>query len=681
MARRKVYQKVKWFWWRSSRISILRTMAIKKIFQNPYVVITLIALLIQSVMLVLFFSLPDPLGLSLSDMFSGKILWQIFMAFGAVLVISSIFMFLKAPRAMALFYAFYFFLAAVDYDVFRFSHQRLSYSFLRTYFHFSNMTDPTTISTLGGDLAGTCCWLAVLFLAFAGSIIFVVLYTLKRRRNKNAVRPVGKKWALCFLGTGLTLSVIPLILFLAGTRGIVTIPVINMPVDMRFTLGKHTLTAPVLHIAAVETFEFMKDDYTITEELLQDLDSFLPADYAARRHESGKYPTFAEPSSQKFRANYPYNIVFIFGESFKGRILNQMLEGDTALAPNLWKLASGKYFERDSVVTGGGLWFKNAYSGGYPTVRGTTSTYLGFPSHPNRDVPSFYASNHFEGFPEMLDGYKKAYMTVSNPVFDHTLPFVEKFYGENWKTLENIEKENSDDSVGVDIALAQLSQMPTDSPWFLAFNTISTHIPFYGYPDDYAEKSDDAMERYRTALKYTDAQLGRFFEELSKRNDLERTVVVILGDHDTPVDSIDYKVPQPLGVSTARIFMGVFSADSNLFDGLKVREDVASQLDVGPTILDLAQVRRANHFWGYDLLAEERPAETPSVFFSQNAYYLGFRDYVLTGGLDNEDVFKGVNDIFEIVTDSVSAEWRKRAIGASKVLRSVLRNDNMMPYN
>jgi phosphoglycerol transferase MdoB-like AlkP superfamily enzyme len=205
------------------------------------------------------------------------------------------------------------------------------------------------------------------------------------------------------------------------------------------------------------------------------------------------------------------------------------------------------------------------------------------------------------------------------------------------------------------------------------------HIPFRGYPDDFASKPDDAMERYRNSILYIDHHFGRLLSALSSRPDFKRTVIVVMGDHDTPVDSIDYKVPQPLGVSSSQIFMGIFSADSNLFQGLEIREDVASQLDIGPTILDLAQVRASNHFWGYDLLAEKRPAEQPAVFFSQNAYYLGFRDYVLTGGLTTSDVYKGIQGQFLPADDSLSLFWKKKVVGASKVLRSILRNDNMQP--
>ena len=653
----------------------------------------LVALVVQSVLLVLFYSLPDPLGLSMSEMFVGKTLWQIFMAFGAVLAMAGLFGFARAPRGLAIFYALYFFVAIADYDVFRFSHQRLSYSFLRTYFHFSNITDATTVSTLGGDLLGTVLWVSMVLLCFAGAIAFVIAYSLRIRKQRHSLvlsnrggswKPSSKKIPGAMFTVGMALSLVPLVLFLTGTRGWIEIPVTHTRVDMRFTLGKHTLTAPILHIAAVETFEFIHDNAKITEELVADLDAFLPADFVAGRNNLREFPMYRNAPKHEYKAKKPYNIVFIMGESFKGRVFNKMLEGDTAVAPNIWKLANGGYYAKDSAgnAIGGALWFRNAFSGGYPTVRGTMASYMGFPSHPNRDVPSFYAANKFKGFPEFLVNYRRAYMTVSNPIFDHTLPFVEKFFGKDWFLPQESTVSGIVDSMGVDAALDILSRMPSDSSWFLAFNTISSHIPFFNYPESFAEKPDDAMARYRNAVRYTDSQLGRFFTVLAQRPDFQNTVVFILGDHDTPVDSVDYWVPQPLGLSASQIFIGVFAADTNLLSGLTVREDVASQLDLGPTIFDLAQVREPNHFWGYDLLAQERPAEQPSVFFSQNAYYLGFRDHVLAGGLENEDVFRAASGgecRYSLTTDSVDVAWKKRAVGASKTLRSVLRNDIMMP--
>lgn len=643
---------------------------ILELLKNPFIQITLFAFVLQTFLFAVFYALPDPLGLSMTEMFSGRMLWQFTMTYGAILALSALFAFAKAPRALSIFYVFYFFFAIVDYEVFRFTHQRLSYSYLRTYFHWSNVSDTTTTSTLGGE-PGTILFLGALFTTVAAAIFFCVYWTIRRSILKKAGKPTklvfSKKIPVTMLVSGLVLSVIPLILFLAGTRGTVSIPLIHFPVDMRFTLGKHTVTAPILHIAAEESFEFVRDNYKITDKLVKDMDAFLPADFAKNRV-SLEYPGYRKASAVEFKAKHPYNIVFIFGESFKGRIFNQMLEGDTTLAPNIWKLANG-----------GVIWFKNAFSGGYPTVRGTMATYLGFPSHPNRDLPSFYASNHFKGFPEYLTDYTRAYVTISNPIFDHTLPFVERFYGDNWHVAPEPQIHGTMDSLGADLAIETLSKMPTDKNWFLLFNTIASHIPFQNYPDAFDAKPDDAMYRYRAAVRYTDQQLGRFFEELSKRPDYENTVVILLGDHDTPVDSVDYRVPQPLGVAASQIFMGIFSTDTNLVKGLTVREDVASQHDIGPTVMDLAQARDANHFWGYDLLTQTRPAWQPSIFLTQNSYYLGFQDSVLVGGLENDDVYVGKNYTFALAQDDSSKAWRKRAIGASQVLRSLLRNDKMIP--
>lgn len=243
---------------------------------NPFIPITLFAILLQSAMLVLFYALPDPLGLSLSEMFAGKTIWQMSMAYGAILALAGLFAFIKKPRALSLFFLLYFILAAVDYEVFRFSHQRLSYSFLRTYFHLSNITDSTTVSTLGGDFKGTVGWLILLFADIAG---FTAIILRLSRKKKKAKGKFSSKLPVAFFALGMTLSLIPLALFLAGTRGVKTIPVIGMQVDMRFTLGKHTLTAPILHIAAEETFEFMRDNYKITDELVTDLDAFLPKNF------------------------------------------------------------------------------------------------------------------------------------------------------------------------------------------------------------------------------------------------------------------------------------------------------------------------------------------------------------------------------------------------------------------
>jgi arylsulfatase A-like enzyme len=69
-------------------------------------------------------------------------------------------------------------------------------------------------------------------------------------------------------------------------------------------------------------------------------------------------------------------------------------------------------------------------------------------------------------------------------------------------------------------------------PFFLNFQTISTHFPYgtpVGFRGPYA--ATDAASRYGNALAYTDAVLGRVLADIEKRGELERTIVVITGDH------------------------------------------------------------------------------------------------------------------------------------------------------
>ena len=68
-----------------------------RFLKNPYLAMALVALVVQSLLLMFFYSLPDPVGLSMSEMFEGKTLWQIFMAFGAVLAMAGLFGFARWP--------------------------------------------------------------------------------------------------------------------------------------------------------------------------------------------------------------------------------------------------------------------------------------------------------------------------------------------------------------------------------------------------------------------------------------------------------------------------------------------------------------------------------------------------------------------------------------------------------
>ena len=60
----------------------------------------------------------------------------------------------------------------------------------------------------------------------------------------------------------------------------------------------------------------------------------------------------------------------------------------------------------------------------------------------------------------------------------------------------------------------------------------------------------------------------------------------------------DFSLPSFYGFQKAEMVAGVFS-QNQLFTGTRVeKERVVSQLDVGPTILDLVGVKSPHHFQG-----------------------------------------------------------------------------------
>ena len=113
-----------------------------------------------------------------------------------------------------------------------------------------------------------------------------------------------KKVPVSFISAGLVLSVFPLILFLMGTRAVFYVPIVKWPIEMQFNLGKYTLTSPILHIVAWETFEFVRDNEKVTEELVGDLNAFLPKDKIGARQDVMNYPVYFDAAQHEYGNQY-----------------------------------------------------------------------------------------------------------------------------------------------------------------------------------------------------------------------------------------------------------------------------------------------------------------------------------------------------------------------------------------
>jgi hypothetical protein len=152
----------------------------------------------------------------------------------------------------------------------------------------------------------------------------------------------------------------------------------------------------------------------------------------------------------------------------------------------------------------------------------------------------------------------------------------------------------------VDVSLAA----HPDDPIFAVAINASNHYPFdqdpdlepvSGFPTKYGRN-------YVASLSAQDTRLTTFFAELAKRPALRDGIVVLVGDHSFPADEhgVHYN---GLGAGE-ETFRTAFALRWNGHVPRTLdKRRTASQIDVAPTIADLAGLRYASHFVGRSLFA------------------------------------------------------------------------------
>ncbi|HXV62085.1 MAG TPA: sulfatase-like hydrolase/transferase [Vicinamibacteria bacterium] len=204
------------------------------------------------------------------------------------------------------------------------------------------------------------------------------------------------------------------------------------------------------------------------------------------------------------------------------------------------------------------------------------------------------------------------------------------YYGESRAFLSFSQLERRADAV---VASAETWIEQASEPWFAWVHLFDPHAP-YRPPPDFARRF--ANDLYGAEVAFVDATLGAFLQSLSAAGRLERTVVVVLGDHGESLGEH--------GESTH----GTFAYDSTLrvpwilwARGLRpqVFSETVRQVDVMPTILDLLAVQPPAYTTGQNLrpyLTGELRYEAPTSYFEALNTHLT-RDWAPLTGVVSED--------------------------------------------
>ncbi|HEU4622305.1 MAG TPA: LTA synthase family protein [Burkholderiaceae bacterium] len=299
------------------------------------------------------------------------------------------------------------------------------------------------------------------------------------------------------------------------------------------------------------------------------------------------------PYEREIRATGPekkLNVVLISVESLSAEFLGAF--GNTKhLTPNLDRLAQQS------------LLFTHLYATGTRTVRGLEALTLSIPPTPGHSIVKRPNNDHLFTLGEVFKtkGYEPLYLYGGYGYFDNMNTF---FSGNGYTVVdrtalkpEDIHFENiwgvADEDLFT-LTLRELDQRHArHTPFFAHVMTTSNHRPFT-YP---AGRIDIPSKTGRDGgVKYTDWAIGHFIEEARRHPWFDDTVFVIVADH-----THKGRGQTELALDAYHIPMLVYSP-KHVAPGTV--DSIASQIDVGPTVLGLLNFSYSSKFFGQDILRE-----------------------------------------------------------------------------
>ncbi len=281
------------------------------------------------------------------------------------------------------------------------------------------------------------------------------------------------------------------------------------------------------------------------------------------------------------------NFIVVFLESHRGLNVGYLNPDKPSPTPFL-----------DSVASNGRA-FMRMFASGLPTTGGILSTHTGIPHHSRLSEATDLAHVNLPSFASVLkdSGYVAHYFSAADPAWDNLGVWMAK-----WYNVEHYDRSREDDSTFFDHAISYVRDTLArqGSPFLATLATRSNHYPFNfaaGMPEE--EKQKPLTERIQYTMQYADRQLARFIHAIEKEAWFENTYLIILADHGFPLGENGVSTMSGGGFSNATWIPLVISGE-----GVEPMRDTATtaQIDIAPTILELAGLAVPNIFMGHNLL-------------------------------------------------------------------------------
>lgn len=366
--------------------------------------------------------------------------------------------------------------------------------------------------------------------------------------------------------------------------------------------ARMTKLRPFVSLVSYEILS-AKQDSGISEEMLKELTNSYQKMWSNVEGDSSwqfapapnsSIPLYRVPTKkllesqqlQAQRAQKP-NFIVIFMESHRGLNTGFLNPGTPSPTPFL-----------DSLAHHSRIW-ERMHASGLPTTGGVLSTHIGIPHHSKLAQATDLAHVSLPSFASILtdSGYVSHYFSAADPAWDNLGVWMSK-----WYTAQHYDRNHEDDSTFFDEAITYVndSLAKQGKPFLATFATRSNHYPFNfaaGMTEE--DKQKPLTERIKITMNYADRQVARFIHAIEKNDWYQNTYLILLADHAFPLGEN--------GVSTMN--GGAFSNATWIpfiihGKGIEAARDTATaaQIDIAPTILELAGIAAPNIFMGHNLL-------------------------------------------------------------------------------
>jgi membrane-anchored protein YejM (alkaline phosphatase superfamily) len=291
------------------------------------------------------------------------------------------------------------------------------------------------------------------------------------------------------------------------------------------------------------------------------------------------------------KRTHPWNIVFFIMESVGTRYIFDTSHGHPMPMPFLHNISKRGWF------------LKKHYTTSNVSTKAIFSLFSGLYDFFNRENFGTRADAEIPGIHNWLgEGYDSFLVTPSSISWYFPTKFLKNNRLGEIHSYENLKfkiKEEfhslghyiaRDEIQTVDFFLQRLNK--AKEPFLGIYISFAAHFPYFDYGEDYRLLEDDGrlISRYYNNLNLLDHMVKRVYEHLKGQGVLERTILVILGDHGQafgqhhPNNFMHYRYSYNENLETPAIFHQPALFKPRVF-GVPT-----SHVDILPTLLDAMRI-------------------------------------------------------------------------------------------